>query len=41
MKILKVTEMSGEDETLKLLEVILTAEIYNRYLDLEINDLTP
>lgn len=41
MKILKVTEMSGEDENLKLLEVILTAEIYNRYQDLEINDLTP
>jgi AAA+ superfamily predicted ATPase len=33
--------MSGEDETLKLLEVILTAEIFNRHQNLEINDLTP
>ncbi|HUU76273.1 MAG TPA: ATP-binding protein [Methanoregulaceae archaeon] len=34
--------MSGKDnDTLKLLEVILTAEIFNRHQNLEINDLTP
>jgi len=33
--------MSGENDTLKLLEVILTAEIFNRHQNLEINDLTP
>jgi AAA+ superfamily predicted ATPase len=33
--------MSLEDETLKLLELALTAEIFNRYTDLDINDLTP
>lgn len=33
--------MSAEDETLKLLELALTAEIFNRYSDLDINDLTP
>ncbi len=33
--------MSAEDENLKLLELALTAEIFNRYSDLDINDLTP
>jgi AAA+ superfamily predicted ATPase len=33
--------MSADDETLKLLEVALTAEIFNRHTDLDINDLTP
>ena len=33
--------MSAEDETLKLLELALTAEIFNRHPDLDINDLTP
>lgn len=33
--------MSPEDETLKLLEVALTAEIFNQHLTLDINDLTP
>ena len=34
-------EMSPEDETLKLLELALTAEIFNRHVDLDVNDLTP
>jgi AAA+ superfamily predicted ATPase len=34
-------EMSPEDETLKLLELALTAEIFNRHPDLDVNDLTP
>jgi len=33
--------MSPEDETLKLLEVALTAEIFNQHPTLDINDLTP
>ncbi|HNY88189.1 MAG TPA: ATP-binding protein [Methanoregulaceae archaeon] len=33
--------MSQEDETLKLLEVALTAEIFNQHQNLDINDLTP
>ena len=33
--------MSGDAETLRLMEVILTAEIFNRHPDLTINDLTP
>ena len=33
--------MSPEDETLKLLEVALTAEIFNQHHNLDINDLTP
>ena len=33
--------MSPEDETLKLLEVALTAEIFNQHQNLDINDLTP
>jgi AAA+ superfamily predicted ATPase len=33
--------MSPEDETLKLLEVALTAEIFNQHNNLDINDLTP
>ncbi len=33
--------MSGDAETLRLMEVILTAEIFNRYPELDINDLTP
>jgi AAA+ superfamily predicted ATPase len=33
--------MSGEDETKKLLELALTAEIFNRHPNLDINDLTP
>jgi SpoVK/Ycf46/Vps4 family AAA+-type ATPase len=33
--------MSADDETLKLLELALTAEIFNRHTDLDVNDLTP
>lgn len=33
--------MSGEDESLKLMEIILTAEIFNRHTELDVNDLTP
>jgi AAA+ superfamily predicted ATPase len=33
--------MSGDDEVLRLMEVILTAEIFNRHPELDINDLTP
>ena len=33
--------MSGDADTLRLMEVILTAEIFNRNPDLTINDLTP
>ena len=33
--------MSAKDETLKLLELALTAEIFNQHPDLDINDLTP
>lgn len=33
--------MATEDDTLKLLELALTAEIFNRHPDLDINDLTP
>jgi len=33
--------MSAKDETLKLLELALTAEIFNQHPDLGINDLTP
>ncbi len=33
--------MSADDETLKLLELALTAEIFNRHPNLDINDLTP
>jgi AAA+ superfamily predicted ATPase len=33
--------MPAEDETLKLLELALTAEIFNRHPNLDINDLTP
>lgn len=33
--------MSGDAETLLLMEVILTAEIFNRHADLSINDLPP
>ncbi len=33
--------MSGDTETLRLMEVILTAEIFNRHPELDINDLTP
>jgi hypothetical protein len=33
--------MSAEDETPKLLELALTAEIFNRTPDLDMNDLTP
>jgi len=33
--------MSADDETLKLLELALTAEIFNRNADLDINDLNP
>jgi hypothetical protein len=33
--------MSGEDESLKLMEVLLTAEIFNQHPNLDINDLTP
>jgi len=33
--------MPGDVDTLKLMEVILTAEIFNRHPELEINDLTP
>jgi len=33
--------MSGDADVLKLMEIILTAEIFNRHPELEINDLTP
>jgi AAA+ superfamily predicted ATPase len=33
--------MSGDDESLKLMEILLTAEIFNQNPDLGINDLTP
>lgn len=37
----KVTAMSGDTETLKLLEVLLTAEVFNQHPHLDINDMTP
>lgn len=33
--------MSGDDETLKILDVLLCAEIYNQNQNLDVNDLTP
>lgn len=33
--------MSGDPETLRIMEVVLTAEIFNQYPELSINDLTP
>ena len=33
--------MSGEDDILKLLEMLLTAEIFNQNQNLDANDLTP
>jgi len=33
--------MSGDDETLKILEVLLCAEIFNQNQNLDVNDLTP
>jgi len=33
--------MSGESETLRIMEVVLTAEIFNQHPELDINDLTP
>lgn len=33
--------MSGDTETMKLLEVLLTAEVFNQHPNLDINDLTP
>jgi hypothetical protein len=33
--------MSGDPDTLRIMEVILTAEIFNQNPDLDINDLTP
>jgi SpoVK/Ycf46/Vps4 family AAA+-type ATPase len=33
--------MAADDETLKLLEMVLTAEIFNRHENLDVNDLTP
>jgi SpoVK/Ycf46/Vps4 family AAA+-type ATPase len=37
----KVTAMSGDTETMKLLEVLLTAEVFNQHPHLDINDMTP
>ena len=33
--------MSGDDETLKILDVLLCAEIFNQNPNLDVNDLTP
>ncbi|MDD1687767.1 ATP-binding protein [Methanoregula sp.] len=33
--------MSGDADTLRIMEIVLTAEIYNQNPDLDINDLTP
>lgn len=33
--------MSGDADTLRLMEILLTGEIFNRYTQLDINDLTP
>ena len=33
--------MSGDSETLRIMEVVLTAEIFNQHPELDINDLTP
>ena len=33
--------MSGDADTLHIMEIVLTAEIFNRHPDLDINDLTP
>jgi len=33
--------MSGDADTLRLMEILLTGEIYNRHTELDINDLTP
>ena len=33
--------MSGDPDTLRIMEVILTAEIFNQNPDLDINDLPP
>lgn len=33
--------MPGDDETIKLMEILLTAEIFNTYQNLDENDLTP
>ena len=33
--------MSGDSETLRIMEVVLTAEIFNQHPELDINDVTP
>jgi SpoVK/Ycf46/Vps4 family AAA+-type ATPase len=33
--------MAGDADTLNVMEVVLTAEIFNRYQELDLNDLTP
>lgn len=33
--------MSGDADTLRLMEILLTGEIFNRHTELDINDLTP
>ena len=33
--------MSGDSETLRIMEIVLTAEIFNQNPELDINDLTP
>jgi hypothetical protein len=33
--------MSGDSDTLHLMEILLTGEIFNRHAELDINDLTP
>jgi len=33
--------MSGDADTLRLMEILLTGEIFNRHAELDINDLTP
>jgi len=33
--------MSGDADTLHIMEIVLTAEIFNRHPELDINDLTP
>ena len=33
--------MSGDNETLKILDVLLSAEIFNQNQNLDVNDLTP
>ena len=33
--------MSGDSETLRIMDVVLTAEIFNQNPQLDINDLTP